>query len=243
MILNTHYPYIGGGGGKPNFTYTGNYTEVDDGGGNWRIKFLTSGTLTLKNKIVVDVFLVGGGGGGRSSSNVGGGGGGYTHTTLKMEINPGIYPITIGAGGAANANGSPSTFNNLSANGGSTGREIGDSGYGGNGGSGGGLAGNGGSDGGNGASAYGRGGSGQGTTTREFGESSGDLYAGGGGGSSTSSYQTFTGGAGGGGNGGGGSVGGITAGTPNTGGGGGAGNVGYVAAAGGSGIVIIRNAR
>ena len=70
MIFNTHYTYIGGGGGgKPSFTYTGQYTEVDDGGGNWRIKFLTSGTLKLKNKITVDVFLVGGGGGGRSASS------------------------------------------------------------------------------------------------------------------------------------------------------------------------------
>lgn len=237
MIFNTHYPYIGGGGGKPSFTYTGQYTEVDDGGGNWRIKFLTSGTLTLKNKITVDVFLVGGGGGGRSASSSGGGGGGYTHTERKMEIKPGSYPVVIGAGGAADSDGNPSTFNGLSANGGGAAYKS-DASYGGNGGSGGGLWGNGGSDGGNGSSRYDRGGKGQGTTTREFGESTGDLYAGGGGGSSTSS-QTYPGGAGGGGNGGG----NITAGTPNTGGGGGAGNLGVKAAGGGSGIVIIRNAR
>ena len=232
MIFNLTQPVLDS---APKFTYTGTYEYIDDGGGNWRIKFLTSGTLTLKNKITVDVFLVGGGGGGRSASNGGGGGGGYTHTERKMEIKPGSYPVVIGAGGYADADGNPSTFNGLSANGGGKGYVSGSTGHGGNGGSGGGLKGNGGSDGGDGASDYGRGGKGQGTTTREFGESSGELYAGGGGGSSTIS-QTFTGGAGGGGNGGG----EITAGTPNTGGGGGAGNLGVNAAGGGSGIVIIR---
>ena len=195
MIFNTHYPYIGGGG-VPVFEYTGNYEYIDDGGGNWRIKFLTSGVFTPKNKITVDVFLVGGGGGGRSASNGGGGGGGYTHTERKMEIKPGSYPVVIGAGGAADSDGNPSNFNGLSANGGGAAYKS-DASYGGSGGSGGRLRGKGGSDGGNGESAYGRGGSGQGTTTREFGESSGELYAGGGGGSS-SSAQTYAGGAGGG---------------------------------------------
>ena len=234
MIFNLTQPVLDS---APKFTYTGTYEYIDDGGGNWRIKFLSSGVFTPLKAMTIDVFLVGGGGGGRSASSSGGGGGGYTHTERKMEIKPGSYPVVIGAGGDADSDGNPSTFNGLSANGGGAAYKS-DSSYGGNGGSGGGLWGNGGSDGGNGASRYDRGGIGQGTTTREFGESTGDLYAGGGGGSSTSSTK-FPGGAGGGGNGGA----EITPGTPNTGGGGGAGNLGVPAAGGGSGIVIIRNAR
>lgn len=53
-------------GGLPEYTYTGAHQLIDDGGGNWRIKFLSSGTLTLGNKTKVDAFLVGGGGGGCS---------------------------------------------------------------------------------------------------------------------------------------------------------------------------------
>ena len=92
MIFNTHYPYIGGGGGGgvPQYEYTGQSTFIDDGSGNWRLKFLTSGTLTLKNKITVDVFLVGGGGSGGKTytgqRGVGGGGGGYTNTTKKLTM-------------------------------------------------------------------------------------------------------------------------------------------------------------
>ena len=85
------------------------------------------------------------------------------------------------------------------------------------------------------------GGTGQGSTTREFEETFGDLYAGGGAGgfyiNSTSVPATSaSGGAGGGGNAG-------TAGTINLGGGGGAANRGTTSGAGGSGIVIIRNHR
>ena len=79
-------------------------------------------------------------------------------------------------------------------------------------------------------------GTGQGTTTREFGETTGKLYAGGGGAGNILGTPT-SGGAGGGGNGGS----GMTA-TPNTGGGGGGANEGSVntGGAGGSGIVCIR---
>lgn len=86
---------------------------------------------------------------------------------------------------------------------------------------------------------------GQGSTTREFGEPSGMLYAGGGGGLSRA--YDFSPSPGAGGDGGGGRGGGVRNGTmtitpedgkPNTGGGAGGGG-----AKGGSGIVIIRNAR
>lgn len=88
-------------------------------------------------------------------------------------------------------------------------------------------------------------GTGQGTTTREFGEATGKLYAGGGGGGT--SYSALyggiagVGGAGGGGNGGQSQSSASVPGTPNTGGGGGGGfESSDKGAAGGSGIVCIR---
>ena len=86
MIFNTHYLYIGGGGGVPKFTYTGRYTFIDDGNGNWRIKFLTSGVITWLKDTMIDVFLVGAGGGGKSESPQAGGGGGamYAYAVKKV---------------------------------------------------------------------------------------------------------------------------------------------------------------
>lgn len=173
MILNM----AGGGGvdaGLPKFTYTGNYQLVDDGKSNgrqnWRLKLLTSGTLTFtRSPGTLDVFLVGAGGSG---------GGGFS-------------------------------------------------------------GGNGGTNGGSGSKgSEGQGGAGQGTTTREFGESTGQIYAGGGGGSGGKAGDD-TAGAG---------QGSYSAtlsnGEANTGGGGG--GVNYSAggfSSGGSGIVILRNHR
>ena len=83
--------------GLPQFTYTGSYQLIDDGDYNWRIKFLTSGTLRfLTIGGAVDAFIAGGGGGG----NYGGGGGGYTRNQLISLIENNDYPIVIGAGGA-----------------------------------------------------------------------------------------------------------------------------------------------
>lgn len=42
--------------------YTGDYQIIDDGDGNWRVKFLTSGTFTAVSDLLIDVFAVGGGG-------------------------------------------------------------------------------------------------------------------------------------------------------------------------------------
>ena len=93
-------------------------------------------------------------------------------------------------------------------------------------------------------------GSGQGTTTREFGDATGDLYAGGGSGGQWMYLNwpnPIAGGAGGGGAGGGKNS-AAKSGTPNTGGGGGGGTPTYSTTGisnsggnGGSGIVIIRN--
>ena len=278
----------------PNFQYLVNGTDVsadsayvktiNDGNGNWRIKFFESGTFIMSYPDInyIDVFVVGGGGGGGGSmANCGtggsGGAGGYAKTcrfsdenntqliTITKNTN---YVINIGAGGAygpyiqtndipntiyGGTGGASSGFN-CSAAGGTGGYPCGTYGSkgarGGNGGSGGGggshdgtIGGEGGSNGANGinSSTYSSGhlywghlgGSGQGSTTREFGESTGELYAGGGGGGPNAS-----GGAGGGAKGSGGSA------SKNTGGGGGgSAGGGSAGGSGGSGIVIIRNHR
>lgn len=255
MIFNTHYPYIGGaggggGGGMPKFEYTGQYSFIDDGNGNWRIKFLTSGVFKTLKSMTIDVFLVGGGGGASAYS---GGGGGYTNTRKEIKLSANVeYPIAIGAGGKPfNSGGESSAFGETASGGGAANGKT----SGGNGGSGGGGYGNnrtgaaGGADGANGASSTATGGTGQGTTTREFGETAGELYAGGGGGG-VSGSTSFSGGAGGAGGGGNGAKYKSTGsnGEANTGGGGGGGGgvVGgtqYLGGAGGSGIAIIRNAR
>ena len=264
----------------PMFTYTGNCEIVDDSDnvlsdtttcgksisstestwtGNWKIRFLTSGTLTFTTlngaSNGIDVFLVGGGGG---SSGRSGGGGGYTSTYRAISVTNISYYITIGNGGTpGNSGGQSSAFGKV-VNGGQTGtgRNAGSGGSGGGtGGDGGnGWGGAGGTDGGNGS--YGAAGlripgSGQGNTTREFGEANGKLYAGGGGGGGTGGGIGGLGGQGGGGKGGDAPYYDMPGsnGTPNTGGGaGGGGNgkdgSGYGNTAnGGSGIVIIRNAR
>ena len=99
-----------GGTGMPEYTYTGNASLIDDGGGNWRIKFLTSGVLTFTKlgsaKGGLDVFCVGGGcagGSGNWDANNGygkAGSGGYTKTqkSIQVEVNK-SYSIVIGAGG------------------------------------------------------------------------------------------------------------------------------------------------
>ena len=64
------------------FTYTGNYQIIlEDDSGNWKIKFLTSGTFTAMNDVLIDIFAVGGGSGGlsmggSSNSSLAAGGGG-----------------------------------------------------------------------------------------------------------------------------------------------------------------------
>lgn len=240
------------------YTYSGSHEKIDDGSGNWRIKFKSSGTLKFTNlgkwDGKLDVFLVGGGCAGGSgnwdAANGYGkaGSGGYTKTqkSIQVEVNK-PYSIVIGAGGqSAFAPGGRTSALGVTANGGT---KLG-------GGSGGGAydngaVNNGGSNGGNGdpqdaanigIDHWGSPGRGQGRTTREFGEPTGTLYAGGGGAGGNGSAQAH-GGAGGGGNG---AWNGHqpTSGAANTGGGGGGmyynlTNVGK----GGSGIVVIRNHR
>ena len=117
-----------GGGSVPvkdkDFTYTGNCEVIDDSddvsGIQWRIKFLTSGVLTLKDERLVDVFLVGGGGNGGTSNystdwgtgrgfycSGAGGGGGYTKTVLNvtLEKEVGINIIIPNSTGSASIQG------------------------------------------------------------------------------------------------------------------------------------------
>lgn len=238
----------------PEFTYTGDYEIVNDSDkpittsqDNWKVRFLTSGTLTFSELngagSGIDVFLVGGGGGsGWTEDGAGGGGGGYTKTYKKINVASEVeYSIVIGSGGTGLVNGGNTSAFSITASGGKCNNKY----TGGDGGSGGGgyagsksSAGSGGSDGENGDSTNRPGGVGQGSTTREFGEISNTLYAGGGGGASNASGVYPSGGSGGGGSGG-----DTTAhdGQTNTGGGAGGGIL--LTKTGGSGIVIIRNAR
>lgn len=224
-----------------------------------------------------------------ANNSSGGGGGGYTKTTKSVSISTTSYSIIVGAGGTyikpTKKNGyqyiDPAVAGNkssglgISANGGTNTNKkwkyVDAPCHCGFDGGSGGAAGStykthkAGSNGGNGyeeSNGSVRGGTGQGSTTREFGESSGKLYAGGGG---CGMYYSFSGGEydkgaaprdGGGGCGVGygwtGSDGRTTydaqPGIPNTGGGGGGhgyfrSGTGSPGAAGGSGIVCIRNAR
>jgi hypothetical protein len=255
----------------PAFSYTGDFEIVNDSDeaiaysrDNWKIRFLSSGTLTFTKlngaTKGIDVFLVGGGGGGAYGGTFnGGGGGGYTTTAKGVFVSVNTaYEIVVGDGGEPETAGKASTAFGSTAKGGSPSYSSNSyyGGYGGNGGSGGGGGmmggseqltgdGHGGADGENGSTVKHyegtiNGGTGQGTTTREFGESTGKLYAGGGGGGSWMN-KGGSGGEGGGGNG---SdyPGTPENGEPNTGGGGG-GTRNGTGASGGSGIVIIRNKR
>lgn len=243
MSIISYFPggSAGGGTGMPEYTYTGNASLIDDGGGNWRIKFLTSGVLTFTKlgnaKGGIDLFLVGGGGASGCSYNIsdwcGPGGGGYTLTKRALSVVKGTaYEITVGAGGAwpgasntQSRGGTTSAFNN-SVEGGYSGKSI----SGGNGGSGAAssnstLGGTDGGDGQKGTNGVGEAGKGQGTTTREFGESTGKLYASGG------AYNASNG------------TNNVGNGANNTGNGGGGTNNNEKRTTGGSGIAVIRNHR
>ena len=234
------------------------------------MELLSTGTLKVTKDTYIDAFLVGGGGAGSGGSggfntswNGGGGGaGGFTKTIKKALLQENVeYSVVIGAGGIALSG--KNAYGKVGPAGGNTaafgytvegGKSASSNLNGGNGGSGGGVAGtksttstdadpgDGASDGNNALTIGTRiGGTGQGTTTREFGETTGKLYAGGGAGAKGSASSTKASG----GEGGGGAQG--VSGEANTGGGGGGGTSSvqsseYVSypGSGGSGIVCIR---
>jgi len=228
-------PSIGGG-------------TVTQEGGYFIYDFTTVGTQPVKFLYGGDFesFLVGGGGGGVRGAwaGCGGGSGGFTVTASLFSRPNSTWNITVGAGGGAGTvilgTGIPGGnsiisdgFSTATAEGGGGGRGY-QGGIGGSGGGGGGVYSNaggvGGSDGSDGGAGNYGSGVGQGTTTREFGQSGATLYSGGGGGggSSWSGTAAGAGGAGGGGTGNGGS------GTNGLGGGGG-GGVGVNGGSGGNG--------
>ena len=209
MILNMTGPATGGSAISvpiigEDFNWTGGdgtYQVLDDGGGDWRIKFLSSGPFTPLKDMVIDAFLVGGGGG-RSYVLCGGGGAGYTTTVRSVVLTANTtYSIVVGAagknitegslngtdGGTTSAFAASALGGKGSKRGYNTSKQPGaDGGSGGGGLNVSGVHANystaaGGTDGGDGTTATTAGGKGQGTTTREFGEADGDLYASGGG--------------------------------------------------------------
>ncbi len=205
---------------------------IDEGNGNWQMRFLSSGNLKFLNNRLIDEFLVGGGGAGGSASyqQANGGGAGYTKTVKSVVlVADTVYPIVVGAGGTTHtAQAGTSSAFGAEAAGGFGGGHSATPSRGGSGGAVISLSGSsdvyaGGTDGGNGSGSGG--GIGQGTTTRAFGESDGTLYAKGGDASTRSSVIGPT--------------------SPNTGDGGGSnwGSNNTPTYPGASGIVIIRNHR
>ena len=199
---------------------------------NWKARIYTSITVTPKQNADIDVFLLGAGASGSSRvSGEGlygaGGGSGYTKTFKNIQLTATTqYQIEIGSGGpsvsgsreSGKKGGNTSAFENT-AEGGEPGTADLVGVTGGNGGSGG--AGRGGYPGTDGSDGTGdEPGKGQGTTTREFGEPGGKLYAAGGRFGESDPAEAI----------------------PNS-GNGGDGARGDASGPGSSGIVVIRNAR
>lgn len=286
MAITGKPVYLGSGDGGLKFTYSGLFTMREDGVVELRSSGVFVPERDM-NVDIFGVGGGGKGAAPRNAYEIrgyGGGGGGYTKTVKGVILIAGVeYPVTIGAGSNEyTKDGNATSFGSiLTAAGGKTASSsnvnVGMTGANGGSGGGGGTAirqmlgmvgAKGGYNGGNGNSntipsgqkGYaGPGGSGQGTTTREFGDVTGRLYAGGGGGGMCAvDYATATASEGGDGGGGTGAL--IsststtnatlistasTAGTNNTGGGGGGGaisgeSVVMPSGDGGSGIVCIR---
>ena len=82
------------------FTFDGAVETLDVEGGRFAIRFSESGELTVTKRMVCDrMLLVGGGGAGGWTIGGGGGGGGVVQVDETFTIEPGVYSITIGAGG------------------------------------------------------------------------------------------------------------------------------------------------
>ena len=93
-------------GGSVN-TYANQWVNVVNK--NWKVKFLSSGTLTVSlNRSNIDLFLVGGGGAGGcgdGQAHNSGGGGGYTNTIKNIGLGAGSYYFEIGGGGTSKTGG------------------------------------------------------------------------------------------------------------------------------------------
>ena len=110
---------------------TGGDTIMTDGT-YWYHAFKSSGTFTPAKALTCDYLVVAGGGGGGTPLAGGGGagglrstvtatgGGGSLESALSLASGTG-YTVTIGAGGAVNANGSNSVFSTITSTGGGRG--------------------------------------------------------------------------------------------------------------------------
>jgi hypothetical protein len=110
---------------------TGGDTIMTDGT-YWYHAFTSSGTFTPAKALSCDYLVVAGGGGGGTPLAGGGGagglrstvtttgGGGSLESALSLASETG-YTVTIGAGGAVNANGSNSVFSSITSTGGGRG--------------------------------------------------------------------------------------------------------------------------
>lgn len=82
-------------------------------------KFLTSGSITTNEAVVMDYFAIGGGGGGGRAIGGGGGAGGLRQGFIGLGS--ATYDIVIGAGGAVNGNGYDTSLHTITAPGGGAG--------------------------------------------------------------------------------------------------------------------------
>ena len=152
---------VGGGGGSPSRTVSTDYGTVHSGGGGGGYTKTQKGVAVSANA-AIDVSIGAGGGAGSSGG------------TTTVKVNGTAHSASGGnAGGAPEWNGS-NTVCGAGGSGGSGGGSASSGGF---------AGGSGGSDGGNGSSGKSNvfpvssAGSGQGTTTRAFGESSGELFS------------------------------------------------------------------
>lgn len=106
----------------PDFSYTGEYTILDDGSesGVKQVAFLTSGTLTTMDdaRVTVQAQGAGGGGGAGNSSTSGSDGADGTVVSKDFSLPAGEYTIDIGAAGtkgnqSAGGDGGDTTFDDL----------------------------------------------------------------------------------------------------------------------------------
>ncbi len=117
-----------GGGGIPKAAVSassGATIDTTSRPGKTIYKFTGSGSITFSSAGTCEVLVIGGGGAG--SYNGGGGAGGHAYRSDYI-IKSGTIPVTVGAGGAANAIGNVSRFDEIVAlqggNGGNSGSTL-----------------------------------------------------------------------------------------------------------------------